>query len=107
MSTYVRNCLLPDADFASMYNGIELRPPFLDLDFASLVFALPERVKFNEGNPKSLLKKSLRGFYPGELEYGKKAGFDIPYREFMKSIGDERPYSLQAYILKNLLKNEM
>ena len=47
ISDYLPGDILVKTDRASMANGLELRTPFLDVDFASFCMSLPYNLKIN------------------------------------------------------------
>ena len=84
--TYLPCDILTKVDVASMYHGLEVRTPFIDLRVLELASRLPLglRVGRNGTNgsseqvPKYLLKKLLARHFPPEFVHRKKQGFAIP-----------------------------
>ena len=80
---YMRNQLLRDSDWASMYHGVELRTPFVDTE-------LLENLKdvmnsYSSLNNKHSLKSSFKSILPKDLISGKKMGFQTPIKEWTKN----------------------
>jgi asparagine synthase (glutamine-hydrolysing) len=81
--TYLPCDILTKVDVASMYHGLEVRTPLIDLRVVELAARLPlsQRLGRN-GSPervsKYLLKKILGRTFPPEFIHRKKQGFAIP-----------------------------
>jgi len=81
--TYLPGAILTKVDIASMYHGLEVRPPLLDTQVAAFASRLPKRLRMHkngDGNlhSKILLKKTLEKTLPREFVHRKKMGFGIP-----------------------------
>ncbi len=81
--TYLPCDILTKVDVASMYHGLEVRTPLIDLRVVELASRLPltQRMGRNgssERIPKYLLKKILGRTFPPEFIHRKKQGFAIP-----------------------------
>ena len=88
-TTYLRNQLLRDSDWASMDHGIELRTPLVD---AHLLGELqPVLSAFAGFSNKTLLSESPRRPLPAEITGRTKTGFRIPIADW---IGIREPASL-------------
>jgi len=65
-------CTLPHSDEYSMFNSVELRNPYLDLDLVKFIFNEPIKRKINYNHSKILFKKlaiqSLGKFIDAEKE---------------------------------------
>ena len=75
---------LEKVDKATMFCGLEARVPFLDNELTDYVLGLPSSLKVRNGEKKYLLKKALKGIVPEEILHGKKKGFDVPYKEWLR-----------------------
>ena len=75
------------ADKLAMAHSIEVRSPFADADLVSFVDTLPLDFKFPGGQPKKLLKDSLKTILPDYVLNRYKSGFEPPF-SFVKSIVD-------------------
>jgi asparagine synthase (glutamine-hydrolysing) len=82
--TYLPGSVLTKVDRASMAHSLEVRPPMLDNEIVSWVFALPSSVKVHHGRSKVLLKLAARGHLPDEIIDRKKKGFGIPLRAWLR-----------------------
>ena len=81
---YLQNDILTKMDRAGMLNSLEVRSPFLDIDFVDLVRQIPTRLKFDGKQTKKILKQSLQSVLPPEIIYRKKKGFGIPIGQWFK-----------------------
>ena len=82
MNMYMQNQLLRDSDVMSMAHGIEIRVPFLDLDFVKFALQIQSEVKY-EGGGKKILVEAFRDILPGEIYNRSKMGFSFPFKEWL------------------------
>ncbi len=80
-STYLRNQLLRDSDWASMSQGVELRTPLVDM--ALLRIVAPLLPTLSRGRGKALLASSPTRSLPVEVTRRKKTGFGIPINSWL------------------------
>ena len=79
---YLRNQLLRDSDWASMYHSVELRTPFVDYFLLNdLKSYMPYLSKFSGKEP---LAASSKTKLPISILKRKKTGFNIPVKNWMK-----------------------
>ncbi len=83
MNLYMQNQLLRDSDVMSMAHGIEIRVPFLDLDFIKLVMRLQSAIKY-EGGGKKTLVAAFGDLLPPEIYNRQKMGFSFPFKEWLQ-----------------------
>ncbi len=76
--TYLPNDLLVKVDIASMANSLEARSPLLDHKVIEFAASLPENLKMQGFETKSLLKKAAARLVPKEVVYRRKMGFGVP-----------------------------
>ena len=76
--TYLPNDLLVKVDIATMANSLEARSPFLDHKVIEFAASLPENLKMQKFETKSLLKKVAARLVPKEVIYRRKMGFGVP-----------------------------
>jgi|WetSurMetagenome_2_1015567.scaffolds.fasta_scaffold00026_55 asparagine synthase (glutamine-hydrolysing) len=86
---YLGEDILTKVDRASMAVSLEVRTPFLDLDFAEFANGLPSTFKLHGLTRKYILKKALEKKLPGEIIRRKKKGFGIPLTRWLRH--DLRP----------------
>ena len=74
---------LTKLDRVSMANSIESRTPFLDHELVSLVFSIDPKLKYEDLQTKSLLKRIMKPYLKKEILQRKKKGFSNPYMEYL------------------------
>ena len=79
------NTYLEKVDKATMLASIEARVPFLDNDLTDYVLGIPAKMKVKRGQKKYLLRKALKGLVPDEILNGRKRGFEVPYKKWLRS----------------------
>lgn len=82
--TYLPNDLLVKVDIASMAVSLEARSPFLDHKLIEFAASLPEKIKLQGVETKSLLKKVASRLVPKEVLYRPKMGFGVPYGSWLR-----------------------
>ena len=75
---YLPEDILTKVDRASMFNGLEVRVPFLDHQFANWAQNIPINLKRYDGKGKWPLRKLLSSKIPKGLFRKPKKGFGIP-----------------------------
>lgn len=81
--TYLPCDILTKVDVASMYHGLEVRTPLIDLQVLKFASSLPRKLRVGRNGSselisKYLLKKVLGRTMPPEFVHRKKQGFSIP-----------------------------
>jgi len=76
--------LLVKMDMATMAASIEGRSPLLDHTVAEFTASLPDSYRLNGFRLKALLKDAYRGRVPDEVLRGRKQGFEIPLRSWLR-----------------------
>ena len=78
----------------TMAHSIELRCPFLDVEFARYCAALPldskVQARYEEPMRKIALKRAFADALPEGIAYQRKKGFSIPVYEWLTSVYAER-----------------
>ncbi|HEX6126759.1 MAG TPA: asparagine synthase (glutamine-hydrolyzing), partial [Pyrinomonadaceae bacterium] len=82
--TYLPNDLLVKVDIASMANSLEARSPFLDHKVIEFAASLPEDLKMQRFETKSLLKKVAARLVPRDVIYRRKMGFGVPIAKWFR-----------------------
>ena len=110
IQTYLPNDLLVKVDIASMANSLEARSPFLDHNVIEFAASLPESLKMQRFETKSLLKKVAARLVPKEVVYRRKMGFGVPigkwFRNEMKDFVSEVLLSKKS-LSRNIVKPEI
>lgn len=81
---YLINGILTKVDRASMMHSLEVRSPFLDIDFVDFVRKIPSRYKIKNGVTKYIFKKAFEGFLPDEILNREKQGFGVPISRWFR-----------------------
>ena len=69
-----------------MANGVEGRVPFMDHRVVEFALTLPRKYKMSlSGNPKVILKDTMKGRLPDGIIKRRKAGFGMPLRSIFSS----------------------
>lgn len=81
---YLQDDILVKMDRASMMNSLEVRSPFLDIDFVDFVRRIPSSYKLKGKQTKYILKQALFPVLPLEILYRPKKGFGVPIGMWFK-----------------------
>lgn len=100
--TYLPNDLLVKVDIASMANSLEARSPFLDHKVIEFAASLPEKLKMQRFQTKSLLKKVAARLVPKEVIYRRKMGFGVPIGKWFR--GDMKDFVHSVLLSEKSLK---
>jgi asparagine synthase (glutamine-hydrolysing) len=87
LSDYMPGDILVKTDRASMAHGLELRAPFLDVDFASFCISLPGRMKITARQDKWILRRCYSEDWPQSIRARDKCGFGAPVHHWLKQEG--------------------
>lgn len=88
--TYLPGNILTKTDRAAMFNGLEVRSPFLSLAFAEYACALPGRLKLRGNTRKHILKQVARRYLPERIVGRRKHGFAAPISSLLRTAFRER-----------------
>lgn len=97
-SSFLQMCTLPHSDEYSMFNSVELRNPYLDLDLVRFIFNEPLNRKITNNNTKILFKK-LAITSLGEFINAKKEGT----RNYSKYISNINLWNLRKFKIFEIL----
>ncbi|PZP39866.1 MAG: asparagine synthase (glutamine-hydrolyzing) [Pseudomonas fluorescens] len=89
--------LLLKLDRTTMINGIEGRVPFLDDQFSSYAFGLPDEWKVKDNYGKYILRAHLETKGHGEMAWARKQGFSVAVGYFLK----QKPQLVKALLLRS------
>jgi asparagine synthase (glutamine-hydrolysing) len=81
---YLQDDILVKVDRASMANSLEVRAPFLDVEFVDFVTALPNHWKLRGLRTKYILKEALQNLLPRDVIERKKKGFGMPIARWIR-----------------------
>lgn len=93
---YMRNQLLRDGDWASMYHGIELRTPFVDVELINNLKNIMKSYSIYDN--KEFIKLIFNSILPKEVINKKKVGFQTPIIKWYKEYYKEKNKSSKNYI---------
>lgn len=86
INTYLPYSVLAKVDIASMANGLEVRPPILDIEIKKFIYNLPLKQKHqlhnNTFEGKYILKKILKKDFNDDFVYRHKQGFNPPHKKW-------------------------
>jgi asparagine synthase (glutamine-hydrolysing) len=82
---YLQDGILAKVDRASMLNSLEVRSPFLDIEFADFARRLPSALKLRRGVGKWLLKRAAERLLPRWVTRRRKQGFALPVGRWFKT----------------------
>jgi asparagine synthase (glutamine-hydrolysing) len=80
---FMQGLNLTYTDRSSMAASVEVRVPFIDREVVTTAMNIPGAIKFNNKQPKYLLKKVAEKFLPQEIIYRPKASFGAPIRSWI------------------------
>lgn len=75
LEKYVPGNMMVKSDRMAMANSLEVRTPFLDVDFAEFCIQLPENLKIDTHQDKIILRESMQNFWTDQIRNRKKQGF--------------------------------
>lgn len=83
VKSYLCDNILTKVDRMSMAVSLETRVPYLDIDLVKLAFQVPEQLKLQGNETKSILKRVAARLVPRECVYRPKEGFSIPIKHWL------------------------
>ncbi len=90
LKTWLPGQMLTKVDRASMANGLEVRPPFLDHELVEWAAALPPEQKIAGMDGKAVLKRLIEPLVPREVLHRPKQGFSLPLARWLREGFEER-----------------
>ena len=97
--TFMPGMVLTKVDRTSMAVSLEARVPFLARKIIEFSFALPEKIRYHDGELKGILKYAYRDVLPAGILHRRKKGFGIP-RYYLKDLDKGKP--VQEHLLQSL-----
>jgi asparagine synthase (glutamine-hydrolysing) len=82
--TYLPDDILQKTDRAAMFNGLEVRAPFLHRPLAEFAASLPHVHKMRAGSGKQILKALAVRYLPPSIVHRKKHGFAVPIGHLLR-----------------------
>lgn len=75
LEKFVPGNMLVKSDRMAMANSLEVRTPFLDLDFAEFCIQLPEQLKLDREHDKIILREAMGSYWTEQIKNRNKQGF--------------------------------
>lgn len=94
--TWLPGNLLERGDRMTMAEGLECRPPFLDIELLAFGIALPDRLKVRGRTGKWILRQWAREMLPDSIHRRRKWGFRVPLAAWFRA-------DLRTYVRDTLL----
>ena len=82
---YLQDDIMVKVDRASMMHSLEVRAPFLDIEFVDFARRIPSNYKLRGGVTKYILKKALAPLLPDDILHRSKKGFGSPIGPWFKN----------------------
>lgn len=77
LEKFVPGNMMVKSDRMAMANSLEVRTPFLDIDFAEFCIQLPEQLKLNNENDKIILREAMGSYWTETIRNRNKQGFGV------------------------------
>ena len=90
-------------DRFSMAYSIEARTPFLDVEFAELIYSIPSELRTRTNGLKYLFIDAVKDWLPPELISAKKKGFVLPLGQWLRK---ELRGEVEALMNKKFLEQQ-
>jgi len=84
LEKFVPGNMMVKSDRMAMANSLEVRTPFLDIDFAEFCIQLPEQMKINNGNDKKILRETMGSYWTETIRNRNKQGFGMNIEDWFK-----------------------
>ncbi|RMZ61044.1 asparagine synthase (glutamine-hydrolyzing) [Chryseobacterium nematophagum] len=98
LENYVPSDMMVKSDRMAMANSLEVRTPFLDLDFAEFCIQLPEQLKLDHNNDKIILREAMSAYWTETIRNRHKQGFGMGLESWFE---EENLINLSNDLLKN------
>jgi len=98
LETYVPGNMMVKSDRMAMANSLEVRTPFLDMDFAEFCIQLPEQLKLDKENDKIILREAMGSYWTETIRKRRKQGFGMSIKTWFE---EENLIRLSDQLLKD------
>ena len=95
---YVPGNMMVKSDRMAMANSLEVRTPFLDIDFAEFCIQLPEQLKLDNENDKIILREAMGSYWTETIRNRHKQGFGMSVKSWFE---EENLINLSNDLLRN------
>jgi asparagine synthase (glutamine-hydrolysing) len=82
---YLQDGILTKLDRAGMWNSLEVRSPFLDMELVDFIRRLPTKMRIRNSCTKYLLRQAMRPLLPASVLKRRKHGFPFPAGEWLRN----------------------
>ncbi|AYZ37516.1 asparagine synthase (glutamine-hydrolyzing) [Chryseobacterium indologenes] len=84
LENYVPGNMMVKSDRMAMANSLEVRTPFLDLDFAEFCIQLPDHLKLTHENDKIILRETMGSYWTETIRNRHKQGFGLSVKSWFE-----------------------
>ena len=98
LEKFVPGNMMVKSDRMAMANSLEVRTPFLDIDFAEFCIQLPEQLKLNNENDKIILREAMGSYWTETIRNRHKQGFGMEVENWFE---EENLINLSNDLLKD------
>lgn len=95
---YVPGNMMVKSDRMAMANSLEVRTPFLDLDFAEFCIQLPDQLKLTDDHDKIILRETMGSYWTETIRKRHKQGFGMSVKSWFS---EDNLVKLSDDLLKN------
>jgi asparagine synthase (glutamine-hydrolysing) len=95
---YVPGNMMVKSDRMALANSLEVRTPFLDLDFAEFCIQLPEQLKLDNQNDKIILRETMSSYWTETIRNRRKQGFGLSLKNWF---AEDNLMNLSNQLLKD------
>ncbi|WP_345990926.1 asparagine synthase (glutamine-hydrolyzing) [Chryseobacterium sp. Chry.R1] len=98
LENYVPGNMMMKSDRMAMANSLEVRTPFLDMDFAEFCIQLPEQLKLKGDDDKIILREAMGSYWTETIRKRHKQGFGMSIKAWFE---EESLINLSNDLLKD------
>lgn len=98
LEKFVPGNMMVKSDRMAMANSLEVRTPFLDVDFAEFCIRLPEQLKLDNNRDKIILRDSMQSYWTDTIRNRHKQGFGMSVESWFE---EENLMKLSDDLLKD------
>lgn len=98
LEKFVPGNMMVKSDRMAMANSLEVRTPFLDIDFAEFCIQLPEQLKLDNENDKIILREAMGPYWTETIRNRHKQGFGMSVENWFE---EENLTNLSNDLLKD------
>lgn len=112
---YLSDGILTKVDRASMFNSLEVRSPFMDVNLIEFFGSLPISQKMNLRKGKLLLRRAMEHRLPHDIIHRPKKGFGMPISHWFRTelkddlyhrIQDAPPFFHKGFLMDRFIEHQ-